>query len=380
MSFSPFLPLSAHNYGKEYGNHALRDFSSRHGVVHQFTCPYTSAQDGKAERILCTLNDSMRSLLIQASLPYHFWAEALTTATYLINRRPCKPKLLSTPYELLYGHPPDFSHLRVFGCLCFPNLSATSAHKLAPRSMACIFLGYPPNQKGYRCYSLDTRKIIISRHVYFDEDCFPFAQMTATPSTPVPASMPPPPPTDPVHVALARLPAAPAPVPPATPTSGAATPSGSPSPTAPDLIGSTPTASPLSARRTPRPSATPFASAPPAAPPSMPCTPPPAAHAPDLQQHPMVTRARAGISKPNPRYANVADASLFIYNTGDDVALILLYVDDILLKASSAQMIASFFHNRPMLNVAGFVSCSQNWVVIYRQPQLSTVTTSPLCT
>ena len=33
---------------------------------------------------------------------------------------------------------PDYS-LRVFGCLCYPNLSATTRHKLSPRSMACVF-------------------------------------------------------------------------------------------------------------------------------------------------------------------------------------------------------------------------------------------------
>ena len=48
-------------------------------------------------------------------------------------------------------------------------------HKLAPRSSACIFLGYSPHHKGYRCMDLTTHRIIISRHVIFDESTFPFA-------------------------------------------------------------------------------------------------------------------------------------------------------------------------------------------------------------
>ena len=54
-------------------------------------------------------------------------------------------------------------------------MTATARHKLAPRSTACMFLGYPSSHKGYRCLDLSTRRIIISRHVVFDETCFPFS-------------------------------------------------------------------------------------------------------------------------------------------------------------------------------------------------------------
>ena len=111
-------------------------------------------------------------LLLQASMPPCYWADALNTATLLLNLRPTKKLSLITPHEVLHSTPPSYSHLCVFGCLCFPNTSATASHKLSPRSTRCVFIGYPREQKGYRCFDLSTRKVITSRHVIFDETIF----------------------------------------------------------------------------------------------------------------------------------------------------------------------------------------------------------------
>nr|GEV54015.1 ribonuclease H-like domain-containing protein [Tanacetum cinerariifolium] len=54
------------------------------------------------------------------------------------------------------------------------------SHFLEPRSTPCIFLGYPANHCGYRCLDLTSNKIIISRRVRFDEDVFPFGNLTSS--------------------------------------------------------------------------------------------------------------------------------------------------------------------------------------------------------
>jgi hypothetical protein len=86
--------------------------------------------------------------LFQASLPPSYWVEALHTATYLLNWRPSKTLAQQTPYVALHDSPPSYDHLRVFECKCYPNTSAMAAHKLAPRSSLCVFLGYIENHKG----------------------------------------------------------------------------------------------------------------------------------------------------------------------------------------------------------------------------------------
>jgi hypothetical protein len=61
-----------------------------------------------------------------------------------------------------------------FGCLSYPNTEATAPRKLASRSARCVFLGYPMDQCSYKCYNPETKRVIITRHVYFDESYFPF--------------------------------------------------------------------------------------------------------------------------------------------------------------------------------------------------------------
>jgi hypothetical protein len=125
-------------------------------------CPYTSTQNGKAEHIIHLINNVIRTLLIQASLPKRYWAKGLYTTTYLLNCLSTMTIQAICPHLALFGSAPSYEHLHVFGYTCYPNTAATTPHKLSPRSTRCVFLGYSADHKGYRCLDLSTNRLIVS--------------------------------------------------------------------------------------------------------------------------------------------------------------------------------------------------------------------------
>jgi hypothetical protein len=76
------------NSAGEYISHSLHAFLAEEGSLAQFSCPGAHAQNGVAEHKHRHLLEMARALMIVASLPPHFWAKAISTATYLVNIQP----------------------------------------------------------------------------------------------------------------------------------------------------------------------------------------------------------------------------------------------------------------------------------------------------
>ena len=56
--------------------------------------------------------------------------------------------------------------MRVFGCTAYAH---ADNGKLEPRNAKCIFFGYQPGVKGYKLWTPQTRKVVLSRNVIFNE-------------------------------------------------------------------------------------------------------------------------------------------------------------------------------------------------------------------
>ena len=71
--------------GGEYIDGGFNEYCAAQGIRMEKTIPETPQQNGVAERMNRTFNERARSMRLHARLPKTFWANAVSTAAYLIN-------------------------------------------------------------------------------------------------------------------------------------------------------------------------------------------------------------------------------------------------------------------------------------------------------
>ncbi|KAL2242415.1 UNVERIFIED_CONTAM: Retrovirus-related Pol polyprotein from transposon RE1 [Sesamum indicum] len=160
--------------GSEFVNSSCAFFFQNAGVCHQRSCTHTPQQNGVVERKHRHLLQVARALMFQSYLPNQFWGDSILTATHIINKLPTSTLNWKSPFEVLYKSPPTYESLKTFGCLCFASNFYPGKTKFDSRAFECIFLGYMPNQKGYKVYDLHNNRTFVSRDVLFHESIFPF--------------------------------------------------------------------------------------------------------------------------------------------------------------------------------------------------------------
>ncbi|RVW56301.1 Retrovirus-related Pol polyprotein from transposon TNT 1-94 [Vitis vinifera] len=123
--------------GKEYVSNSFQNYMSHNGILHQTSCVDTPSQNGVAERKNRHLLETARALMFQ---------------------------------------------MKNFGCTCYVRDTRPFVTKLDPKALQCVFLGYSRLQKGYRCFSLDLNKYLVSTDVVFSEDTSFFSSPTSSAS------------------------------------------------------------------------------------------------------------------------------------------------------------------------------------------------------
>ncbi|KAJ0801453.1 putative RNA-directed DNA polymerase [Helianthus annuus] len=159
--------------GTEFVNSQMDNLCKTKGILHQTSCSYTPQQNGVVERKHRHLLNTARALMFQGGLPLRFWSDCVLTAVYLINRLPSYVLSGKSPFEMMFDCEPSLSHLRNFGCLCFSTILHDS-DKFSYNAEKCVFIGYSNFKKGYKLWSLDSKKFFFSRDVKFYESVYPF--------------------------------------------------------------------------------------------------------------------------------------------------------------------------------------------------------------
>ncbi|GJT99344.1 retrotransposon protein, putative, ty1-copia subclass [Tanacetum coccineum] len=136
------IKLLRSDRGGEYMSQEFLDHLKDHGIIAHRTPPYTPQHNGVSKRRNRTLLDMVRSMMSQTTLPKSFWDYALETVARILNMVPTK-KVEKTPYE------PD---------------------KLEPRSIKCIFIGYPKETMGYFFYYPPENKFLVAWNAEFQEN------------------------------------------------------------------------------------------------------------------------------------------------------------------------------------------------------------------
>ena len=141
--------------GGEWSSLEAEEWKREAGFRWQKTTPYVSTQNGRAERMIRSLQERMRAMLVQRSVSKELWPYAVMAAAHTLNLTP-SANANKIPHEEFYSKTAHglAKQLRVFGCLAWihlPKKDHTGKH--GPRAIPGIMIGYDNEHKGWKFYT-----------------------------------------------------------------------------------------------------------------------------------------------------------------------------------------------------------------------------------
>ncbi|CAI7829393.1 unnamed protein product [Closterium sp. NIES-54] len=129
-------------------------------------------QNGVAERRIGLVMEIARTSMTHARYPHtrapHFlWPYAVWYAANQLNLWPHISRPEVSPTSLWTGSPCAESRIHVWGRLAL--VCDTSADKISPRAVPCVFLGFPEDSSDYTFYHPPLHRFVDSRDIRFDE-------------------------------------------------------------------------------------------------------------------------------------------------------------------------------------------------------------------
>jgi len=120
--------------GRQYFSNEFTEYLKEHGIQRKYSCSYSPHENGVAERKNRHIVEITCAMLNEKNLPNYFWAEAVTTIVYIMNRTPTIVVHGMTLEETFTCKKPNVSHLVVFGCIAYVHVLDEKRSKLDPKA------------------------------------------------------------------------------------------------------------------------------------------------------------------------------------------------------------------------------------------------------
>ncbi|GJW31763.1 retrovirus-related pol polyprotein from transposon TNT 1-94 [Tanacetum coccineum] len=148
----------------------MDEFCGQKGIKREYSVARTPQQNGIAERKNRTLTEAAKTMLADLLLPTVFWAEAVNTACYVLNRVLVTKPHNKTPYELIIGRAPSISFMRPFGCPVTILNTLYPLGKCDGKAEEGFLVGYSVHSKAFKVFNTETRKVEENLRVNFLEN------------------------------------------------------------------------------------------------------------------------------------------------------------------------------------------------------------------
>ncbi|GKE20444.1 putative ribonuclease H-like domain-containing protein [Tanacetum coccineum] len=127
-----------------------------HKIKSEYSVARTPQHNGVTERKNRTLIEVARTMLTDSLLPTVFWAKAVNTACYVLNRVLVTKPHNKTPYKLIIGRAPSISFMRPFGCPVTILNTLDPLGKFDGKAEEGFLVGYSVNSKAFRIFDIDS--------------------------------------------------------------------------------------------------------------------------------------------------------------------------------------------------------------------------------
>ncbi|GKD27498.1 putative ribonuclease H-like domain-containing protein [Tanacetum coccineum] len=130
----------------------------------------TCSNHGCHKRRNKTLIEAARTMLVDSKFPTIFWAEAVNTACYVLNRVLVIKPHNKTPYELIRGRTPLIDFMKPFGCPVTILNTRDHLGKFYGKADEGFFVGYSVVNKAMRVFNKRTRIVEETLNIRFLEN------------------------------------------------------------------------------------------------------------------------------------------------------------------------------------------------------------------